>query len=308
MIAVLVVQVVLLPGCGPDVQKPVAMPTDAVLGHGVHARSWCVWCRLPDSAVTVEVPQLVFFDGRRLPFRAASPWSCLFGRPQRLRRCSVFWWSMPLLCRSCSLPVVVHDRCPRFRHADSRGGAAEAIPVIRSSCAAGAVLRCCRRPCDHAVTSCLANSEGASDSVHRRSWWTFQFATETGTLLQGIAVMMGFSAVLQHFSASVHLDVEAQGGGDARSLTPRRSVTPTRRIYWRVSTKTCVKSSVRTTTTPLHPTLPHHNTHHTTTSPPTHPPLPPPRLPPPSLLPSSPSPTTATITRAFFSGTLSRAL
>ena len=35
---------------GPDVQKTVAIPTGAVLGHGVHARSWCVWCRLPDSA------------------------------------------------------------------------------------------------------------------------------------------------------------------------------------------------------------------------------------------------------------------
>ena len=27
----------------------------------------------------------------------------------------VFWWSMPLLCRSCSLLVVVRDRCPWFR-------------------------------------------------------------------------------------------------------------------------------------------------------------------------------------------------
>ena len=34
-----------------------------------------------------------------------------------------------------------------------------------------------------------------------------------------------FAAVLQHFSASVHLDVEAQGGGDAGSLTPGRSAT-----------------------------------------------------------------------------------
>ena len=27
----------------------------------------------------------------------------------------VSWWLMPLFCRSCSLPVVVHDRCPWFR-------------------------------------------------------------------------------------------------------------------------------------------------------------------------------------------------
>ena len=37
-----------------------------------------------------------------------------------------------------------------------------------------------------------------------------------------------FAAILQHFSASVHLDVEAQGGGDAASLTPGRSATPSR--------------------------------------------------------------------------------
>ena len=35
-----------------------------------------------------------------------------------------------------------------------------------------------------------------------------------------------FAAVLQHFSTSVHLDVEVQGGGDAGSLTPRCSATP----------------------------------------------------------------------------------
>ena len=40
-----------------------------------------------------------------------------------------------------------------------------------------------------------------------------------------VAAMRGsFAAVLLHFSASVHLDVEAQGAGDAGSLTP--SVLP----------------------------------------------------------------------------------
>ena len=41
--------------------------------------------------------------------------------------------------------------------------------------------------------SVVANSEGASDSVCRRSQWTFQFATETGTLSAGfVAAMNGF--------------------------------------------------------------------------------------------------------------------
>ena len=47
--------------------------------------------------------------------RGRFPWSCLFGRPWRDSAVAVFfWWSMPLLCRSCSLPAVVHDRCPWF--------------------------------------------------------------------------------------------------------------------------------------------------------------------------------------------------
>ena len=62
--------------------------------------------------------------------RDRSPWSCLFGRPLRLPSCSMFaWWSMPLFCRSCSLPVIVHDRCPWFRHCGFRGGAAGAVPA-----------------------------------------------------------------------------------------------------------------------------------------------------------------------------------
>ena len=52
-------------------QNTVAIPTGAVLGHCVHARCLCVWFRLPDSAETVEVEQLQFIAGRRLPFRAA---------------------------------------------------------------------------------------------------------------------------------------------------------------------------------------------------------------------------------------------
>ena len=37
-----------------------------------------------------------------------------FGRPQKFRSCSIAWWSMFLLCRSCSMPVFV-DKCPWFR-------------------------------------------------------------------------------------------------------------------------------------------------------------------------------------------------
>ena len=105
-----------------------------------------------------------------------------------------------------------------------------------------------------------------------------------------VAAMRGdFAAVLQHFSASVHLDVETQGGGDAGSLTPGRSVTPIRCNYWRVSTKTFVKSSVRTTTTspppssPSSPPLPHPKKKKTHTPPPPHP-TPPHPTPPPSPL------------------------
>ena len=46
------------------------------------------------------------------------------------------------------------------------------------------------------------DSGGASDSVYRRSQWTFQFATETGTLSSvGMAAMKGFSGLLRPFFA-----------------------------------------------------------------------------------------------------------
>ena len=44
---------------------------------------------------------------------------------------------------------------------------------------------------------CFANSEGASDSVHRWILWTFQLATEAGTMLSAVAVM----AAMKVFSA-----------------------------------------------------------------------------------------------------------
>ena len=46
------------------------------------------------------------------------------------------------------------------------------------------VLCGCVRPCDHTATSsCLFNSGGASDSVHRQSRGHSRCATETGTQL-----------------------------------------------------------------------------------------------------------------------------
>ena len=52
----------------------------------------------------------------------------------------------------------------------------------------------------------------------REQWAVPQNSSSTwcGSSEEGI-----FAAVLQHFSASVHPDVEAQGGGDAGSLPPR---------------------------------------------------------------------------------------
>ena len=94
-----------------------------------------------DAQTTVEVPQLPSLSG------SSSSWTRSLTCPLL---CSVLTrWSMSLLCR-CSW-------CRRY-----------------SSCEYG-------RRCDHAVTSCLSSSGSASDSVHRRSLQTFQFAAETGT-------------------------------------------------------------------------------------------------------------------------------
>ena len=126
VIYVPVVQVVLLPGCGLDVQKTVAIPTGAVLGHGVHTRSWCVWCRswcsskvidslfVPQRQLsmvqtfrrTTEIPQLPYtwwlmsllflhpcYDAEAVPDCSADLES---------RSCRWTRRSMPLSCRSCS--------------------------------------------------------------------------------------------------------------------------------------------------------------------------------------------------------------
>ena len=77
-----------------------------------------------------------------------------------------------------------------------------------------------------------------------------------------------FAAVLQHFSASVHLDVEAQGGGDARSLTPGCSATPIRcttDVY-----RQRHASSSTSAPPPLQPQQHNHNNTTTTTQPQQH--------------------------------------
>ena len=92
------------------------------------------------------------------------------------------------LCRSC-LP------CPlcKVQTLQFRGGAAVAVPAW---CGRRCVMQ---RPVP-----------GSSGPDHRQN-------------VQGLR--RGFYRTSRHFSASVLLDVEAQGGGDARSLTPRCPAT-----------------------------------------------------------------------------------
>ena len=91
------------------------------------------------------------------------------------------------------------------------------FPVVAQRlCAVAGVTGAVRgggRRCVHAATS--------SSSSLCRMGLRFVHRHPCRTRLRGYV-----AAVLQHFSASVHLDVEAQGGGDAGSLTPGRSVTP----------------------------------------------------------------------------------
>ena len=56
------------------------------------------------------------------------------------------------------------------------------------------------RCCDHAVTSVSRTVK--VPQTHRRSWWTFQFATETGTLAVGYGGVEGFWPFSGRFSRS----------------------------------------------------------------------------------------------------------
>ena len=76
-------------------------------------------------------------------------------------------------------------------------------------------------------TRCCA-ATGAVVQTVQNSVEILQLQFAVAVHRQDLHCLRGFCCILRHFSASVHLDVEAQGGGDAGSLTLRRSVTPIR--------------------------------------------------------------------------------
>ena len=89
---------------------------------------------------------------------------------------------------------------------------------------------------------CLANSGCASDSVHRADFVGIPVSQQRQVrTVQAVLGVPGyrwrggddevFFLILRHFSASVHLYVEAQGGGDGGSLTLWCSATPIRCTY-----------------------------------------------------------------------------
>ena len=87
--------------------------TCAVLGQG-DMPVWCYWSDSAEncgfSAVACHRWSLTSWSWCRSRF----PW---FFLPEDHRDSATrffSWWSMHLLCRSCSLSAVVHDRCPWF--------------------------------------------------------------------------------------------------------------------------------------------------------------------------------------------------
>ena len=115
--------------------------------------------------------------GRRLV--SSSSWTRSLTCPLLCR--SSTRWPMSLLCRLGGGPDV--QKTVVFRSCSSR--TMWTCPLLWTT----GVWRCrrfsscgCERHCDHAVTSWgLANSRGASDSVHRAVWGHSCCATETGT-------------------------------------------------------------------------------------------------------------------------------
>ena len=167
-------------------------------------RTWSLWFRLQKTA---DFPHLQFIAGRRFPCRGAegdsrglgvrqtiefpplllymvvnvpvvwscrsstslscrtdrSPWSCLLGRPWRLRSCSMFPGCRYPCCagRACYARCCC-DRRALFRFCGNswRFRSRSSFPVVDV-----AVL------CSDKLSR---DSEGATDSVHRWSQWTFQ--------------------------------------------------------------------------------------------------------------------------------------
>ena len=88
-----------------------------------------------------------------------------------------------------AMPVVVQRQMPGCQTSENCEGPAVAVHMNVVDVPVVQVVVWVRPFLDKVVDmpvvcndSGLANSESASDSVHRRSLWTFQLATETGTL------------------------------------------------------------------------------------------------------------------------------
>ena len=159
------------------------------------------------TEITVEVPQLQFFEGRRLSFSAAETalHGPVYSEDHRDSSVAVSWWSMaPVVPVVLDMPVVVQRQRQAGFGPDSAENCLEVPQVQYLAVVDVAVFsqrqsRLCREvPQTRSSTGCSS------------------------------AEMRVLAAVLLHFSASVRLDVEAQGGGDAGSLTPRCSATPIR--------------------------------------------------------------------------------
>ena len=102
---------------------------------------------------TVDILQLPFIAGRRFPVVVQRPIPMVLPlEDQRNSAVAEFaWWSMFLVCTRA------HGSDP----AEIRGGSAVAVPPVVDV----AVF------CSDKLSR---DSEGATDSVHRRSQWTFQ--------------------------------------------------------------------------------------------------------------------------------------
>ena len=214
-------------------------PGSYILLSNGRSSSWpgcgCACRCATTGAETVVVPQ---FSSKVVDFpfvpQRQLPMVPLFRKTIEIRQLCISCLTCPSLCNDrLGMAQIVQKTCWKYRRCSTFAVVDVAVISQRQS-------RLCREvPQTRSSTGCSSAEEG------------------------------DFAAVLQHFSASVHLDVEAQGGGDAVSLTLGRSATPIRCNYWRVSTKTCVKSSVRTTTyhnVPQRTTTYHNVPQHTTTT------------------------------------------
>ena len=104
------------------------------------------WCFCLTAQKTVDILQLPFIAGRRFPVVVHRPIPMVLPlEDHRNSAVAVFaWWSMFLLCTSCSMPFVV-DTCPSFKSCRKFvEGSAVAVPPG------------CGTSLYYAATSCLA--------------------------------------------------------------------------------------------------------------------------------------------------------